>query len=256
MHSMESLVLSGNATSEVSADATIRVEDNAEAAIMLAPQEATKVRLDIGRGCKVSCTLLAGGRAELELSSAVGEGSSLRCVSLWLGGGKGAFSSTLAGRGASANDLHLFVGGGDSSLSIESTLVHGAGPTSGDILVRGIVMGRSSADLGGMIKITKDGAGAESFLSEHVLMLGEGARASAQPRLEIENNDVSSRHAASVSRIDGGKRFYLMSRGLPEHEAERLIAEGFLLSAMERIGNERLREIVQSRALARLGPGQ
>jgi Fe-S cluster assembly scaffold protein SufB len=41
-------------------------------------------------------------------------------------------------------------------------------------------------------------------------------------------NDVSCSHAATVGEIDEKQIFYLSSRGLPQEEAKRLIAEGFL----------------------------
>jgi Fe-S cluster assembly scaffold protein SufB len=101
-----------------------------------------------------------------------------------------------------------------------------------------------------MIKIEKSGGGAESFLSEHVMLLDPGAHATANPELEIENNDVSSRHAASVSQIDSEKIFYLMSRGLSREESRKMIIEGFLESAIADIPEGKMREELMKKTMA------
>jgi Fe-S cluster assembly protein SufD len=52
--------------------------------------------------------------------------------------------------------------------------------------------------------------------------------------LEIEDNDVRCSHASAVGPIDESERFYLESRGVPPHVAERLIALGFMEDVLER----------------------
>jgi Fe-S cluster assembly scaffold protein SufB len=94
-----------------------------------------------------------------------------------------------------------------------------------------------------MIKIEKNGAGAESFLTQNVILLSPSSHATANPELEIENNDVSSRHAASVSQIDQDKIFYLMSRGISQKDSRKLIVDGFLEAVIEKISIEKVRTL-------------
>jgi Fe-S cluster assembly protein SufD len=54
------------------------------------------------------------------------------------------------------------------------------------------------------------------------------------PTLEIEDNDVRCSHASTVGPIDESQLFYLESRGVPTHAAERLIALGFMQDVLER----------------------
>ncbi|GAA3319888.1 hypothetical protein GCM10020331_028670 [Ectobacillus funiculus] len=44
----------------------------------------------------------------------------------------------------------------------------------------------------------------------------------------IDEDDVMAGHAASVGRVDPLQLYYLMSRGIPKKEAERLVIHGFL----------------------------
>jgi Fe-S cluster assembly protein SufB len=46
--------------------------------------------------------------------------------------------------------------------------------------------------------------------------------------MEIDSDDVSMEHEARVSRISEEQLFYLMSRGLNEDEASKMIVNGFL----------------------------
>ena len=61
-----------------------------------------------------------------------------------------------------------------------------------------------------------------------LLMLDNKSSAVAEPELEIKNNEVKASHSASVGRIDEEQLFYLESRGVEKHDAEKLIIKGFL----------------------------
>jgi Fe-S cluster assembly protein SufD len=62
------------------------------------------------------------------------------------------------------------------------------------------------------------------------------------PRLEIKANDVRCGHGNSVGHVDDEERFYLMARGVPAGEAERLIVTGFFADVIDRVPQESLRE--------------
>ena len=51
-------------------------------------------------------------------------------------------------------------------------------------------------------------------------------------------------HAASVGKIDELQMYYLMSRGLPREEAERLIIHGFLAPVVAEIPIEKVRDLL------------
>ena len=66
-------------------------------------------------------------------------------------------------------------------------------------------------------------------------MLSQGARGDANPILLIDEDDVVAGHAASVGRVDPLQLYYLMSRGITKHEAERLIIHGFLAPVVNQL---------------------
>ena len=74
-------------------------------------------------------------------------------------------------------------------------------------------------------------------------MLSERARGeSASPILLIEEGDVYAGHAASVGRVDPIQLFYLMSRGITQKEAERLIIFGFLAPVVNELPIEAVKK--------------
>lgn len=220
-------------------DSSVSVPDGSSADIFLSGGGRADIR--IGKNCRVRCFMLQEKKAKTEQSVGVGAGSSLEWCTLWLSGGSQRFSGNLSGEGAKARAVHVFVGRGKEELGIDAEFTHSARNTKADMLVKGVVSDGAAARLGGMIRIGKDGAGAESFLAEHAMLLGARSRATAKPELEISNNDVSSRHSASVSRVDEGKLFYLMSRGLPGADAAALMVSGFLDSALARVPDAKVR---------------
>ena len=71
------------------------------------------------------------------------------------------------------------------------------------------------------------------------------ARSSSKPELEIFADDVQCGHGATAGRIDETMLFYLMARGIPRGEAERLLLEAFLDDAIDAIGDEAIADALK-----------
>lgn len=69
------------------------------------------------------------------------------------------------------------------------------------------------------------------------LVLSEGAKADSVPNLEIENGEIrGAGHASATGRFDDEQLFYLMSRGISEADARRLVVRGFFAELISQIG--------------------
>ena len=102
-------------------------------------------------------------------------------------------------------------------------------------------MGRRRADSG-------RGQGIDTYELNRNLVLTDGARADSVPNLEIETGDIAGAgHASSTGRFDDEQLFYLMSRGITEDEARRLVVRGFFADIVAKIG---VPEIVDSLMVA------
>src|SRR5579859_5760784 len=92
-----------------------------------------------------------------------------------------------------------------------------------------------------MIPVQPKAQQTASFLSAHGLLLSKKARVELVPGLEIAANEVSASHGATSGQIDEEQLFYLMVRGIPREEAERIIVQGFFEPVLQRIPLENLR---------------
>ncbi|EEI62930.1 Fe-S cluster assembly protein SufD [Corynebacterium glucuronolyticum] len=100
----------------------------------------------------------------------------------------------------------------------------------------------------GDVLIRANAQGTDTYEANRNLVLTEGARADAVPNLEIETGSiVGAGHAATVGRFDDEQLFYLLSRGIPEAEARKLIVHGFFSEVIARIPVEGLRETLEAK---------
>ena len=78
------------------------------------------------------------------------------------------------------------------------------------------------------MKIYAGSHGATSTVRCDALMLDDTARSSTYPYMEIDEDDVTIGHEASVSKVGEEQLFYLMSRGLSENDATAMVVNGFI----------------------------
>lgn len=99
----------------------------------------------------------------------------------------------------------------------------------------------------GDVLIRASAVGTDTYEINRNLLLTDGPRADSVPNLEIETGDVTSAgHASVTGRLDDDQLFYLMSRGVSELEARRLVVHGFFAELRDRIGVAAVSERLQS----------
>ncbi len=72
------------------------------------------------------------------------------------------------------------------------------------------------------------GFGVLAYASGTALLLDPQSRTDTYPYIEIDEEDVTIGHEASVSKVGEEQLFYLMSRGLSEEEATTMVVSGFI----------------------------
>ena len=143
--------------------------------------------------------------------------------------------SVMIEEGASSENVEVVFGAGTQRFDAVSNITHVGANTSGHAVSNGVVKDKARSLFKGMIRINKNAKNSRAYLAEHGMILGKEARADAIPGLEIETNEVKATHSASVAQISDEQIFYLMSRGLSEDEAKKLIIVGFFEPVVERI---------------------
>jgi Fe-S cluster assembly protein SufD len=146
----------------------------------------------------------------------------------------------------------FFFGLGFSHFDLHARLDHDAERTSSDTVVRTAAKDRAQGRFSGTIHIAPHAAGADASMRDDALLLSRNAYIDAIPALEIETNDVSAAHAATVGSLDEEELFYVQSRGIARGRAERMIALAFFEPAIARFPSEALRDEVRTALDARL----
>jgi Fe-S cluster assembly protein SufB len=107
-------------------------------------------------------------------------------------------------------------------------LVHAAPHTSGRIVSKSISKNGGRASYRGLVRVEPGARKSRSSVVCDALILDDRSRSDTYPYIEIEEQDVSIGHEASVSKIGEEQLFYLTSRGLTEAEASTMIVGGFI----------------------------
>ena len=148
----------------------------------------------------------------------------------------------LEGAGCTAQMLGLAFTDARQHLDISTAQEHISPHTSSDLLYRTVLKDRSQTAWGGNIYVYPSANHTDAYQKNDNLLLSERAHADTLPGLEIQAHEVRCTHGATAGKIDAEQVFYLMSRGMPYAQAEKLIVDGFFAPVMERIPLESVRE--------------
>lgn len=168
---------------------------------------------------------------------------------VWLAGMLGSqvtkafLDSRLEGPGANVRMLGFFFGDKKQHFDQHTFQNHMVPNGKSDLLYKGALKDTAFSAFRGLIRINPDAQHSDAYQQNRNLLLSNHAHADAIPELEIEANDVRCTHGATVGPIEQESVFYLMARGIPRPEAERLITEGFFDELIAKIPLE----VVQDR---------
>jgi len=151
----------------------------------------------------------------------------------------------LAGVGAAGKMSGFYFADGNQHLDHDTQQNHLVPNTSSDLLFKGALKGNSRSVWQGMVYVASGAQKTDGHQANRNLLLSKNARADSIPGLEISADDVRCSHGSTVGKIDPEPLFYLLSRGIPEADAERLMVEGFFDPIMQRIPFEGVRDRFQ-----------
>ncbi|HZS14137.1 MAG TPA: Fe-S cluster assembly protein SufD [Candidatus Dormibacteraeota bacterium] len=154
------------------------------------------------------------------------------------------WDALLDGNGSEALLTGVCFGDETQHLDLQSLQRHRGESTHSDLVHKVAVRDKAVSVYSGLIDVEKQAQHADGYVQNRNLMLGEGAKASGIPRLEIKANDVRCSHGVTAGHIDDEQRFYLESRGVPREEADRLIVRGFMQDALDRTPHAGVRDLV------------
>ncbi len=152
----------------------------------------------------------------------------------WIGGNLGSNvtmlypCSILKGKKARADHTSIAFAGKGQNQDTGAKVIHLAPETSCTIKAKSISKDGGITTYRGFLKINKGATDAKAHVLCDALILDKDSISNTNPHMEINEQHVDIAHEATTGRISEEKLFYIMSRGLTEDEAVKLVVSGFI----------------------------
>src|ERR687889_1014991 len=125
-----------------------------------------------------------------------------------------------------------------------------------DLLYKGALRDESLTIFSGLIRVEPGAQKTDAYQTNRNIILGtDDAFAVSLPNLEIMADDVKCSHGSTTGQVDETDLFYLMSRGIPRKEAEKLVVFGFFGEVTGRIPLRGLKEKLDRAIEGKIGLG-
>jgi Fe-S cluster assembly protein SufB len=134
----------------------------------------------------------------------------------------------LMGERAHGEILSIAFAGHGQHQDAGGKIIHNAPNTTSNIFAKSISKDGGRSSYRGLLEVAKGAHGARSKVVCDALLLDEASRSDTYPTIRIGEDDVNVGHEATVSKVGDEQLFYLMSHGISEEEAGKLIVNGFI----------------------------
>ena len=139
------------------------------------------------------------------------------------------------------NDLKTIYLGIENQIKDINYIAHLKGEkTEGYIDVQGVLNDEAKKNFKGTLDFKRGCKGAKGDENEFCMLLSPKAKSIALPMLLCTEDDVEGNHSTASGKVDEKSLFYIMSRGLNEKEAIKLIVRARFNKILERIKDEYL----------------
>ncbi|PIN89154.1 Fe-S cluster assembly protein SufB [Candidatus Pacearchaeota archaeon CG10_big_fil_rev_8_21_14_0_10_32_14] len=136
--------------------------------------------------------------------------------------------SVLIGKNAKTDYLGIAFAGAGQYQDTGCKVYHFNSNTSSKIISKGISKDGGISSYRGLVHIKAGSINSKSHVSCDGLMLDNISTSSTLPSMEVKENDVKVSHEATIGKVGEDQLFYLMSRGLSESQATKMIVSGFI----------------------------
>ena len=191
----------------------------------------------------------AAAKSLVNLGGSLGEKAILNIICLNTGAG---FSRTELEFQARGDGSHIGLYGAHclaGKQMADTTLIvdHQCLDSTSEELFKYIGRDSSRGIFQGRINVHPDAQKTDAQMMANALLLSDGAEFLSKPELEIFADDVQCAHGCTAGELDEDQLFYLMSRGIPRPEAEKLLILSFVAGVFDEVEDEQLTETLQGR---------
>jgi Fe-S cluster assembly protein SufD len=237
--------------------ARIALEEDAQASIVetfIGDGWANRlVRIDLAPSARLMRAvrlIQASGFSSIREEATLDHGASLVTTFLGAGGAGTRIDAAidLAGPGAYAEYGGALLARGEQRHDAAIVVRHDAENGTSRQLWRAVADDSATASMAARVEVARGAQKTDGEQSLRGLLLKRSATVNLKPELEIFADDVKCAHGATVGELDARALFYLQSRGIPPETARAILTRAFIADALERIGEEAVREVFISTA--------
>lgn len=170
-----------------------------------------------------------------------------------------AHVSVQAGAALARHELHVAFAGGKATADIQGLVLargkahldhtlflhHAVPECRSNQLFKHVVDDEGHAVFQGGIRVAPHAQKTDAQQLSRTLLLADRAQIDTKPELEILADDVKCSHGASIGDVDAQQMFYMQARGIPAHEARRLLLSGFAHEVVSAVPEGTLRDHVE-----------
>ena len=137
-------------------------------------------------------------------------------------------TSILVGDKSKSNFIGIAFAGKEQNQDTGCKVVHIGKETSSIIQSKSVSKDGGITSYRGLVSIKESAINASSSVVCDALLIDERSKSNTYPYIDVKNNTTDLAHEATVGKINEEQIFYLMSRGLDEETATKLIVSGFM----------------------------
>lgn len=134
----------------------------------------------------------------------------------------------LVGEGAHAEILSLALASSGQHQDAGGKVIHVASNTTSTIVSKSVSSGAGRTSYRGLVKVVKGARNVRSKVQCDALLLDPESKTDTYPTMNIEEEDVTMEHEATVSKVGDEQLFYLKTRGISDDQANAMIVNGFV----------------------------
>ena len=134
----------------------------------------------------------------------------------------------LVGPRAKADIISVAYAGAGQVQDTGGKAIHLAKDTTSKIISRSVSKGGGHTAYRGMLHIAKGATNVRSTVRCDALLIDAKSTTATYPYMEINSDDATVTHEASVGKVGEEQLFYLTAKGIPEGDALSMIVNGFL----------------------------
>ncbi|MBQ8292970.1 MAG: SufD family Fe-S cluster assembly protein [Bacilli bacterium] len=222
--------------------------ENGEKAVCYQSLDCSVDKFDLSLAENSKLELLTfnnGNIASVDLKANLKKGAHLVIYNMVISGKNVSINEqiTLEDETAKAEVLNVCLGYNEAKIDSLIHIYHNFKATESDLETYAIALDNAVLTLDNNATIKNGCHKSIAHQKAKGLNLSANSTIKAQPNLYIDEYDVEASHSASVGNINKDELFYLMSRGLPEAEARKIVVLGFINPLVDKISSSYDNEI-------------